>query len=205
MKKSIFITTMMLFLSGFILLAPRIAFAQDPVGMVHSVADQMIASLRDNKATLHTNPKLVYSLAYKIVVPHADLDMMAKRVLPPQTWNSATTDQRQQFKSEFTSLLVRTYASALANYTDETVRFYPVRGGTAGKATVKVESEIVRTDGPSIPVSYQLVLAGSDWKLYDMSVEGVSMLESFRSQFADKLERGNMNELLAALKQHNSN
>jgi len=57
-------------------------------------------------------------------------------------------------------------------------------------------------DGPSIPVNYSLVSSGSQWKLYDMTVEGVSMLQSFRSQFADKLSRGNMTDLLNALKQH---
>src|SRR5262245_29648058 len=89
-----------------------------PVDMLQSVADRMIASLKANKTTLKQNPGLVYSLANKIIVPHADLDEMSKRVLPPQTWNSASVGQRQEFKREFTTLLVRTYASALAAYSD---------------------------------------------------------------------------------------
>lgn len=204
MKKQFFLASMMIFLSGFLLMAPRLAAAQDPVNMLHSVADQMIAGLKSNKATLKNNPGVVYSLAYRVVVPHADLDMMSKRVLPPQTWNQATPGQRAEFEREFTRLLVRTYASALADYTDETVRFYPVRGGTAGRSSVNVDSEIIRAQGPSIPVSYALVFTGSQWKLYDMTVEGVSMLQSFRSQFADKLSRGNMADLIVALRQHNS-
>jgi len=175
-----------------------------PVDMLQTLADKMIANLKANKATLKTNPSLVYSLAYKIVVPHADLDEMSKRVLPPKTWNSATVGQRSQFESEFTTLLVRTYASALADYTDQSVRFYPVRGGYAGKNTVRVDSQIVRTDGPSINVNYRLVLRGTEWKLYDMTVEGVSLLESFRSQFADKLSQGNISNLISDLKQHNA-
>lgn len=204
MKKQLFLTTFILFLTGFIFLMPRTALAQEPVDMVHSVADQMIAGLKSNQATLQSNPTLVYSLANKIIVPHADLDMMAKRVLPPQTWNSASAAQRSQFKKEFTTLLVRTYASALANYSDQTIKFFPVRGGTAGKTTVKVDSQIVRSDGPAIPVTYQLISSGSQWKVYDMAVEGISMLESFRSQFADKLQSGDINALLAALQQHNA-
>jgi phospholipid transport system substrate-binding protein len=153
--------------------------------------------------SLKSNPTQVYSLANKLVVPHADLDYMSKRVLPPQIWAQASNAQRTDFKREFTSLLVRTYASALADYSDQTVKFYPVRGGAAGKSTVQVSSEIVRSDGPSIPVSYSLIAAGSQWKVYDMTVEGVSMLESFRSQFANKLSQGNMSDLISALKQHN--
>lgn len=204
MNKQSFMAPIIGFFISLFFFMPCLAFADGPVDVVHSVADQMIASLRDHKATLHTDPLLVYSLAYKIVIPHADLDTMAQRVLPPQTWNSSSLAQRTQFKKEFTTLLVRTYASALANYTDETVRFFPVRGGTDGKSTVKVNSEIVRSDGPPIGVSYQLVSKGPQWKLYDMSVEGISMLESFRSQFADKLERGDISELIAALKAHNA-
>lgn len=175
-----------------------------PVEMLQSVADQMIASLKANKTTLRQNPSLVYSLATKIIVPHANLDEMSKRVLPPQTWNSATPSQRQEFKREFTTLLVRTYASALAEYKDQTVHFYPVRGGYEGRSTVKVNSQIIRPDGPSISVNYSLVAMGSSWRLYDMTVEGVSMLQSFRSQFSDQLSRGDMANLIKVLKQHNS-
>ncbi len=173
--------------------------ASDPVNMLQSVANQMIASLKSNKATLKTNPRLVFSLANRIIVPHADIDEMSQRVLPPATWKNATPAQRARFKKEFTSLLVRTYASALAEYNDQTVNFYPVRGGYQGKTDVRVNSQIVRTDGPPISVNYQLTLVGSEWKLYDLSVEGVSMLESFRSQFASELSQGNIESLINVL------
>src|SRR5690242_15481082 len=157
-----------------------------PVNMLQSLADQMIASLKANKASLKTNPNVVYSLAYKIIVPHADLDTMSQRALPPKTWVHATPTEKAQFEKEFTTLLVHTYASALSDYTDQTIRFYPVRGGAEGKDHVRVDSQIIRSDGPSIHVSYQLLKRGGQWKLYDMTVEGVSLLSSFRSQFADK-------------------
>ncbi len=178
--------------------------ASDPVVMLESIANQMIATLKNNKASLKNNPGLVYSYANRIVVPHADLTEMSKRVLPPQTWNNATLSQRSQFQQQFTNILIRTYASALADYKDQTVKFYPVRGGYEGKSTVKVDSRIIRSDGPSIPVSYRLVLNGSEWKLYDMSVEGVSLLESFRSQFADRLSQGDMDTLIKSLSTHNT-
>ncbi|MHB1947920.1 MAG: MlaC/ttg2D family ABC transporter substrate-binding protein [Gammaproteobacteria bacterium] len=201
--KKLFWIPFILILSASIALMPRIAAAQDPVAMLNSVANQMIDNLKSHQMSLKSNPGQVYSLANRLVVPHADLDYMSKRVLPPQIWTQATSAQRTDFKREFTTLLVRTYASALADYSDQTVKFYPVRGGVAGKSSVHVSSEIVRSDGPSIPVSYSLIAAGSQWKLYDMTVEGVSMLESFRSQFADKLSQGNMSDLISALKQHN--
>lgn len=179
------------------------AFAQsDPVNVLQSIADQMIQALKENKASLKTNPSVVYSYANKFVVPHADLAEMSKRVLPPDVWGRATPEQRAQFQKEFTTLLVRTYASALADYRDEVVKFYPVRGGYAGKSSVRVNSQIIRSNGPSIPVNYRLLWSDGEWKLYDMSVEGVSLLESFRSQFADKLATGDINDLIRAISAH---
>jgi len=178
--------------------------ASDPVNELSSIADQLIAKLKENKTSLKDNPQLVYSLANRIIVPHADIAEMSKRVLPPQIWNNATASQHKQFQSEFTTLLVHTYASALANYQDQTVKFYPVRGGYQNKTTVQVDSAIERPDGPPISVNYRLILKGSDWRLYDLNVEGVSMLESFRSQFADQLSQGNMDDLLKQLASHNT-
>ena len=198
-----------LFYRGLILLSLMFlvtpVFGNDnPVAMLQSVADQMITNLKSNKASLKMHPAFVYSLATKVVVPHADLEEMSKRVLPPQTWNKIPTSQRAQFQKEFTMLLVRTYASALADYNDQTIRFNPVRGGFQGKNIVQVDSQIIRTDGPAITVNYKLIKKGTDWKLYDMTVEGVSLLESYRSQFADKLARGNMSDLIRDLATHNS-
>jgi len=175
----------------------------DPVNLLQTLADRMIAGLKANQATLKANPSVVYGLAYKVVVPYADLDYMSKRVLPPQIWNRASANQRSKFESEFTKLLVRTYASALSDYSNQTVQFFPVRGGFRGKSTIMVSSQINRSDGPSVSVTYRLVAFGSTWKLYDLSVEGVSLLESFRSQFADKLSQGNMDDLIRDLQSHN--
>lgn len=202
MKKLIIALSILLsFMLGGIQLAA--ADSTDPVAMMHTLADEMIAGLKAHKASLKKDPALVYSLAYKIVIPHADLDEMSQRVLPPLTWNNASTRQRAEFEKQFTDLLVRTYASALADYTDQTIRFFPVRGGVAGKNTVTVNSQLVRSDGPPVAVSYKLHLKGAEWKLYDMSVEGVSLLQSFQEQFRQKLSQGNMDQLLRDLKSHN--
>lgn len=203
MKKHSYLMSIFLCLCSFMMLAPNIARAENPSTMLNSVADRMIAQLKSHKTNLKSNPSLVYSLAYKIIVPHADLNAMSMRVLPPQTWSAASPGQREEFKKEFTTVLVRTYASALADYTDETVNFHPIRGGYEGKSTVTVDSEIVRSDGPSISVNYRLLRSGANWRLYDMTVEGISMLESFRSQFGDELAQGNMTSLIKALKRHN--
>jgi len=174
----------------------------DPVALLKYIADNMINGLKANKATLKTKPDIVYNLAYQYVVPYANLDEMSRRVLPPRIWNSATDYQRSQFKDLFTRTVIRTYASALTNYSNQTIQFFPLRTGQGN--TVEVRSQINSSDREPINVTYRLVRTTTGWKLYDMSVEGVSMLSSFRSQFADILSRGDMDTLLKRLSGHTS-
>lgn len=194
-----FILTLLVLSFGWMVSMTTFA-ASDPVGMLQSVANNMIAGLKANKANLKNKPQVVYSLAYRYVVPHAAISEMAKGVLPPNIWNNATPAQRAEFQKQFTRILIRTYASALSSYDDQTVKFFPVRGG--GGSEVDVRSQIVSSDHDPIDVSYHLINVGGSWKLYDLSVEGVSMLESFRSQFSDILSSGSMDELLSRMSAH---
>jgi phospholipid transport system substrate-binding protein len=179
------------------------ASSNDPVALLQSIADNMIRGLKQNQANLKSKPQVVYSLAYKYVVPYANMNEMSRRVLPPQVWNSATPQERAQFQKQFTRTLIRTYASALSEYKDQTIKFYPVRGGYQGKNNVEVRGQIESSDRPPIQVTYRLVRTGSSWRLFDLSVEGVAMLDSFRSQFSDILAQGNMQQLLQRMSTHN--
>lgn len=172
----------------------------DPVGLLEYISSNMIRELKQNKATLKTKPGIVYKLAYRYVVPYADLNEMSKRVLPPTVWRGASESQKAQFKKEFTRLVIRTYASALTSYKDQVAKFYPLRGSAGNN--VQIRGEIVGSGG-NIQVSYRLLKSGGSWKLYDMSVEGVSLVSSFRSQFASILANGNMSTLLKKLSSHN--
>ena len=201
MQKSNFKALACIILFFSMMMSVQAAPSGNPVSLLQYIADNMIAGLKDNKATLKTKPGVVYDLAYKYVVPYANLSEMSKRVLPPRIWNSSSEAQRQEFQRLFTRTVIRTYASALSNYEDQTIKFYPVRGGYSGN-TVEVSSQIISSQSQPIDVTYRLVRTNSGWKLYDMSVEGVSMLGSFRDQFAEILSRGDMNTLLSRLSGH---
>jgi phospholipid transport system substrate-binding protein len=176
-----------------------------PVELLQNTANQMITNLQKNKVTLQSNRQYVYALAHKLVVPNVDVGEMSRRVLPPQTWQMANPSQRKAFEHEFIELLIHTYASALASYTDQTVSFFPIRGSLAGKNTVEVSSQITSSSGaPPVSVRYRLINSGKGWKIYDMSVEGVSVIESFRSQFADMIAQGDIDALTQRLAQHNA-
>lgn len=193
----------LILLSSCIAFMPLQSYAapNSPMPLLEYVASNMIAGLKVNKATLKNKPQIVYGLANKYIVPHADLNAMSKYVLPPHIWNNATPAQREEFKKLFTRTLIRTYSSALTSYQNQQIKFYPPR--TRGGATVQVMSEISGLETQTIQVSYRLIRSGGNWRLFDVSVEGVSMLESFRSQFGSILSQGNMQELLNRMAQHN--
>jgi phospholipid transport system substrate-binding protein len=176
----------------------------DPVTQLSQTADQMIAALKSNKTTIKTNPALVEDLARQILLPQADAGLMAKLALGRDGWNSATDSQRVEFTNAFTTLMIRTYASAFSAYTDQVVKFYPLRPGDINDGRVQIKSEILQSGGPAIPVNYRLLQEGNTWKVYDITVDGVSLIQSFRSQFASELSQGGMTQLLAALNKHNA-
>jgi phospholipid transport system substrate-binding protein len=84
------------------------------------------------------------------------------------------------------------------------VKFYPLRPGDINDGRVQIKSEILQSGGPAIPVNYRLLQEGDAWKVYDITVDGVSLIQSFRSQFASELSQGGMTQLLAALNKHNA-
>jgi phospholipid transport system substrate-binding protein len=100
--------------------------------------------------------------------------------------------------------VIHTYASAFANYTNETVQFQPLRSGQLNQNYLTVNSTVNRPGGPSIPVSYSLSLANGKWLVTDFSVDGVSMVNSFRSQIASLDASKGLAGITAALKQHNT-
>ncbi len=189
----------------FLLLVCNFAFAasSSPVSMLQNTANKMISSLKANRSRIKSNPDYLYSIVRRLLLPKVNLEVMSRSVIGRNYWNSASKSQRSQFKKEFTQFVTRTYSAALSSYKDERIIVHPVRGGFAGKSRVQVYSDIHRSQGPKIPLSYRVMKSGNRWLIYDFSVEGVSMVQSYRSQFASVLAQGGMSRLLKQLKSHN--
>lgn len=180
----------------------QVTWAQSsPVPMLENSAAQIIATLKANKPSLKRDHKIIYSAVERYLLPNVDVNGMSRSVLGRQAWNKASPAERQEFTSAFTQLVIRTYASPLAEYTDETVKFLPLRGDANGHF-VRVNSIIMRSSGQRIPLSYSLVSKSNGWKIYDLSVEGVSLLQSFRSQFGQILQNSSMQELISQMRKN---
>lgn len=167
-----------------------------PVDMLQQVSNQMISQLDQNRGNI--NKQVIGGIVNRILLPHVDLESMSRSVVGREYWMKATPEQREQFKRAFTNLVINVYSAPLSSYNGETIEFKPMRDTSSARP--QVESIVVRKNGQRIPVSYRLVQSGGNWKVYDFSVEGISMVSSYRSQFDTILQQNGMAGLLNKLR-----
>jgi len=174
-----------------------------PLVMLKSTSNQMIAELEKRSGQLKGNEILLRSIVKRLLVPHVDQDGMAQAVVGKLYWQSATPALHQQFIGQFSTYVIKTYATALAAYDGETVAFYPIRGYVAGQTRVQVNSSINRREGPAIQLQYRLVNKNNTWLIYDFSVDGVSLVQNYRAQFSAPLQQGGLALLVRKLVEKN--
>ncbi len=170
--------------------------------LVIDTTSRMLEVLGEERERLKREPQRIYHLVNTIVVPRFDARLMARWVLG-KYWRTATPRQRDRFTEEFKTLLVRTYATALLEYTDQEVRVLPVRPVRDTKrVTVRTE---VRAPGGGAPLSihYSMYAKKERWKVYDVTIDGVSLVANYRSAFSTEIQRGGMDQLIRLLAEHN--
>lgn len=189
--------TLMIMLLACTATSASYAAPEDAQTMVHQTSDRMIAALKAERATIKANPARLYSLVEEIVLPHFDFERMSSWVLGKH-WRTASDAQRVRFVQEFRALLVRIYATAMAEYRDQEIAYLPLKAAT-GADEVTVRSEIRNPGGPSIPVSYSAYLKNNEWKVYDVIIDGVSMVVNYRSTFSNEIKQGGLDALIDKL------
>lgn len=184
----------------FCLISPLCFATESPTTQLQTVANKMISQLESNKSQLNSL-NVIRRIVNQVLIPNIDLDRMSASVVG-RYWRTATPAQKSEFISEFSYLVTTTYASALSSYNHDKVTFQPSRDDAANQTT-RVHSMITRANGQRISIVYDVALHGDSWKVYDFSIEHISMVQSYRAQFADVLQSGGMPALLARLKSHN--
>jgi phospholipid transport system substrate-binding protein len=150
-----FVVSMLLsfqFLSSFSAVAEEAV--AEPQAIVQDASDRMLKAIKDNKAKLEENPDEIYGLVETILMPNFDFDKMSKLALG-KNWRSTTKAQQEKFTEQFRLLLIRTYSTAMLEYTDQEIRFLPFHDDLASKK-VKVEMEIIQTGCPSIQINLSI-------------------------------------------------
>lgn len=178
------------------------AVETSPLDVVKEASSRMTAALKaEGKA--HADPEFLYRLVEEIVLPHVDFERMSRLVLG-KYWHRATPEQRRRFVQAFRDLLVRTYATALADYADVEIEYLPMRTGT-DPSQVTVRTEIHRPGGLSIPVYYSFYHKNGEWKAFDVSIDGVSLVTNYRSSFAAEIRQNGIEGLLKRLERRKRN
>ena len=189
-----------LFFSG---LASADEMSSEPQALVKDASDRMLQALKDNEDKIEEDPKFVYGLVNEILLPNFDFAKMSKLALG-KNWRKANAEQRVEFIEEFRLLLVRTYSTAMLEYTDEEIVFLPFRDDLA-KKRVKVKMEILQAAGPSIPMALSMYLNKEQaWKVYDVKIDGISLVTNYRSTFASEIRKGGMKKLIENLASRNA-
>ena len=188
------------------LLVGSAAFAADNAApaqdLVRQVTSSVIEELESGRASLQDNPERAYELAARLVLPHFDFERMSRQVLRKR-WKTATPEQRQRFVSAFRTLLVRTYAMVLNEYRGQTLTWLdPVPRKKDDEIVVPVEIEL--TGSQTVRIAYAMHVSGSDWKVFDVAVDGVSLVTNYRSSFRSEIARHGIEGLIARLEAKNA-
>ncbi len=191
------------FLLGlFSLVATTAAALPAAEDVVRTTTDQTVARLREQKPDLQAHPEKIYDLIHELVIPHFDFPSMSKWVLG-SNWRNATEEQRDSFITQFRTLLVRTYAKALLEYSDTDIRFLNSDSNPSSNVVI-VKTEVDQPGGGApVPIHYRMHISDGSWKVVDVSVDGVSLVSTYRGSFASEISKGGLDNLIAKLVDRN--
>lgn len=175
--------------------------AVSPQELVQRTAEEMLTKLRVEKQVIEQHPERIYELVNQIVLPHFDFERMSSWVLGKH-WRAATPAQKERFMTEFRTLLVRTYAKSLSEYTDSKISYLPMRPSPQ-EDQVKVRTEVDQPGGFPIPIDYELRRQGDGWKVIDVTIDGVSLVTNYRSTFASQIRQDGLDKLITVLSERN--
>ncbi len=170
-----------------------------PEQLVRSTADVILSEIKKNREVYSKDYAKLYKMADEKVLPHFDFRRMSQWVLG-RSWRDATPEQREQFVAVFRDLLVRTYSTALLNYKDQEIIYLPVPV-QAGSDEALVKTEVKQGGGqPNIPIHYSFYKnRDGQWKVYDVTIEGVSLVTNYRSVYATKIREKGIDALISEI------
>jgi phospholipid transport system substrate-binding protein len=172
------------------------ASAERPEQVVQQTAVQLLDEVRRDRQALQNDPAALHQLVSKLVLPHIDTEYVAQLVLG-RYWREATLSQKQRFTAAFAHMLVNTYGNALLAYENEIIEWHPAVTITGDNATVR--SRVVRANAPPIPMNYSLRLSDGRWRVYDISVDAVSLVTNYRGSFASAIRRDGLEGLITRI------
>jgi phospholipid transport system substrate-binding protein len=194
-------------LSAFILataisaVSPAAWAQQDPNKFMEDLSSKVIDKIKGDKQIQDGDLKRINDLVDTTLMPHVNFERMTALSVG-RAWREATPEQKKQLMTEFRILLLRTYSNAFTAVRDQSVRMKPFRGNPAEDEVI-VRSEIVQARGEPIQLDYRLEKADKAWKIYDVNVLGVWLVQTYRNQFAQEISAGGIDGLIKSLADKN--
>src|SRR3954468_4216142 len=205
MRKEIIMKSMNALFAGLLLAVTTLASqAQEiaPDALAKKVTDEVVEVLRADKDIQAGNTKKLLALVEAKILPHFNFPHMT-RLAVGAPWRQATPAQQQSLTTEFRALLVNTYTSAFSQYRDQTIEYRPFKMA-AGDTDVVVRSLIKQKTGADpIDINYSMEKVDGAWKVYDVVIAGVSLVQNYRSSFASEIQKSGVEGLIATLSAKN--
>jgi phospholipid transport system substrate-binding protein len=177
--------------------APSAANNQDPSAVVQEAASGLLKDLESNRDAYRKDPKMLRQLTDKHLLPYFDTEFSARLVLG-RHWRDATPDQRQRFVQAFINSLIDNYGAAVVEFTADRLKVFPSHVEPGAKSAT-VRTEIKRDDGTVVPVNYALHQTDQGWKAWDVVIEGISYVKSFRDDFGAEIDQKGIDEVIDRL------
>lgn len=171
-----------------------------PDGLIKTVVSDVMASVKSDPEIQKGNIPRIVDLVEKKIVPYTDMRRTTEMAMGPN-WKKATPEQQAQLVSEFKNLLIRTYSGALSQLRDQTIQFKPLRAAPDDKEVV-VKTVVIGRGDP-VPLDYRLEKTANGWRVYDMNIMGVWLVEAYRNQFANQIGQNGVEGLVKFLQDRN--
>jgi phospholipid transport system substrate-binding protein len=169
----------------------------NPGTLIQSAAGAMLKDLDAHRADYKKDPGKVHQLVDKVLLPHFDTEYSARLVLGKH-WNTASADQRTRFINAFYKSLLSNYGDALVDFTADRLKVFPYTGdANAPNATVR--TQVRKDDGTQVSVNYSLRKTDQGWKAWDVIIEGISYVKSFRDDFGSEIDQKGLDEVIGRL------
>ena len=192
------IALLILFAFGFV---PTSQAQTAPDELVKSVTAEVIEIIKNDKDIQAGNPRKAAALIQEKVLPHFNFERMTALAMGP-SWRKATPEQRQQLIEQFRTLLVRTYSTALTTYRNQTIEYKPTRM-QSGESEAVVRSLVRQPGAESITLDYNMEKKDSGWKVYDVTIAGVSLVTTYRDTFNAEVRNSGIDGLIKTLSEKN--
>ncbi|MEZ5458767.1 MAG: ABC transporter substrate-binding protein [Steroidobacteraceae bacterium] len=173
-----------------------------PSQLIESAANIMLGEISARRAEFRKDPSGLYKLVDDVLLPHFDVNHAARLVLG-RHWSSATPEQRQRFVDAFYRSMLNNYGDALVEFTGDRIRVLPYKGDPAAKSA-SVRTTVRRSNGQVVPVNYSLRLTEQGWKAWDVVIEGISYVKSFREDFGAEIDQKGIEAVIERLEAQRS-